>query len=149
MRIFYTLLTFMMLVTAPALAAVTITQPITFGEFVLRNNTAVRQMTINAKNQLTQDAAFITLVAPQRGSVNVSGFPTKTNLIINVTFNTLSSGSGDVFTVNNAVTFPTSVKTDNFGNASFFVGATLNTSGGGGFYPNATYNGLMTVSVNY
>ena len=143
-----TLLSFLIF-TLPAQAAITITHPLSFGEFALRNNTAVRRMTISAKGVLTKDAAFVTLVPPQRATVNVSGFPTKTNLIINVTFNSLSSGSGDLFTVVTPTIFPTNNKTDNSGNASFFVGATLRTSGGGGFYPNNTYNGLMTVTVNY
>ena len=43
---------------APAQAAVNITQPLTFGSFALRNNSAVRQMRITAQDVFTSDAAL-------------------------------------------------------------------------------------------
>lgn len=134
---------------APAHAAVNITQPLSFGSFALRNNSAVRQMRITAQDVFTSDAAFVTLVRPQRAVVNVSGFPARTNLIVNVTFNNLSSGVGDLFTIDTPTLFPNNLRTNNAGVLTFYVGATLRTSGTGSVYPNNTYSGLMNVSVNF
>lgn len=149
MRFLFLLLIGLSFFIAPAQAAVNITQPLSFGEFALRNNTARRQMRITAQDVFTKNAAFITLVRPQRAIVEVSGFPANTNLIVNVTFNSLSSGVGDLFTIDNPTLFPNTLRTNGSGNLTFYVGARLRTSGTGSVYPNNTYSGLMNISVNY
>ncbi len=148
MRFFLTIA--FLLLSLPAMAAVTVTQPLTFGEFALTDNSAPRSMSISALGVLSKDTQFVTIIPPQEAIVDVSGFPTKTNLIINITFNNLTSvDGGDSFTISTPNIRPNNPKTDNAGEITLRIGATLTTSGGGGFYPDSTYNGLMTVSVNY
>ena len=145
------LLSFLVLLALPIMAnaAVIETQALSFGEFAMRNNDASYDLTISPTGGISRDPIFLPFEDPQPGSYAVSGFPASTALIINVTFNDLTGGGTQNFTISSAVISPATVTTDGAGEASFNVGATLSSSGTGVVYSDSTYNGLMTVSVNY
>tara|TARA_B100000686_G_scaffold258199_1_gene270428 strand:- start:30 stop:488 length:459 start_codon:yes stop_codon:yes gene_type:complete len=133
-----------------ATAAINETQALTFGEFALSNNASSHQLTISPLGVVSKDQAVKLIVEPEEAVFDVSGFPGSTPLIINVSFNNLTSlDGGSAFTISNPSIWPAAVTTDPAGNATFNVGATLRTSGDGGFYPDSNYNGTMTVSVNF
>lgn len=144
------ILLFLVVAIPHARAAITETQALGFGEFALSNNAASHQLVVSPAGVISKDQEIKIISDPQEGVFEVSGFPPSTPLIINITFDNLMSGMGGAaFTISDPTTFPPTVVTDPLGGATFNVGATLNTSGDGGFYYDSDYNGIMTVSVNF
>jgi hypothetical protein len=137
--------------TQPAYSGIVEVVPLSFGQFIITDNTSVHNLTIQRNGNINEDPAFHILENPVRGTYNVSNFPVRTNLIIlaNVaSFSNLSNPS-QFFTVSAFATNPQNVKTNNNGEVSFDLAATLQTSGNGIMYEDANYTGTLVVSVNY
>ena len=134
----------------PSYAAVTTIQAMSFGEFVVKNNDAQYDVTINTSGSYTFDAAgFVEIAAPTEGIFDLDGM-TPSTAISSVVITQISplSGAGEDFEmVALQETHPGS--TDGSGVARITVGGTARTSGNGTLYVDQTFNGTLQIQINF
>ena len=141
---------YVFLATLPSYAGVTTIQALSFGEFVMKNNDAAYDITINTNSSFTFSAAgFIEITAPVEGIYDLDGMAPSTAIAsVTVTQVTPLSGSGfDLQMINFQETHPGS--TDGSGVARIEVGATARTNGLGGSYIDQTFNGTIQIQINF
>ena len=137
-------------VVSPVYAAVTTVQALSFGQFIMKNNDAVYDITLGTNSGVTFSAAgFIQIISPQEGIYDLDGMAPNTAIAsVTVTQVTPLSGSGfDMQLINFQETHPAS--TDGSGVARIEVGATARTNGLGGSYIDQTFNGTIQIQVNF
>lgn len=136
---------------AMAVPTLTIIDDITFGQFAVRNNDAVHTIVVDENNNFSHSAAgFVPVTDPQRGEFLLEDLPPNSPVTVSVadTSITLNGGGvGTAFSIRD-YTF-TSITTDGAGNATFYMGATLRTSGTGQYYESGSYSGTAVMTVNY
>jgi hypothetical protein len=139
---------------APGASAQTLTQDrtLTFGRFIMNNNSTQRDLVLNSNGSYTADPAYIFYAQePVLGRYIINN--QTPNAVMDVTFDLgLTSvaplgGGGPRFTLVNPYTVPAVVTTDGGGNATFEVGATLRSDGLGGVFPSDTYAGEFSITV--
>lgn len=136
--------------SSPVYAGVTTVQSLDFGEFVMKNNDAAYDITVNANGSYTFSAAgYIEITAPQEGVYDLDGMVPNT-AIVSVTVTQASSlaGSGfDLQMINFQETHPAS--TDGAGVARIEVGATVRNNALGGSYIDQSFNGSIQIQINF
>ena len=134
----------------PSYSVILETQGLGFGAFALRDNSSNHQIVIAPGGGITTDSEFVIIANGQPGSFDVSGFPDSTALILSAGNATLTSPlGGQPFSIVSPTFDPVAPVTDGLGNASFNLGATLQTSGTNGIYLDDNYSGTMTITVNF
>ncbi len=131
-------------------AQVTVQQALSFGEFIIKDNDAQYDITVNADGSYTYDSAgFIEITPPQRGVYLFEGLdPSRAITSVDVTQAIALVATGGVFQmVNFQETHPAS--TSPLGAAQIFIGATARSSGTGVMYPDRTYIGTVDITINY
>ncbi len=133
-------------------AAVSVEQPFVFGDYIVKNNNAVYDVTVNTDGSHSYDGAgFIEIIdtaAP--GIYNIDSLPVST-AIISVTVSQISpltgaSGPNFPFSAFQETHPPT---TDGLGVARITIGATVSTSGSGIAYIDDTYSGTIQITINF
>lgn len=136
----------------PAIAqTVVIVQPLEFGSFTVNDNNAIHSLTVQRTGAVNADAGYTVVDNPVPAEWSLTGFPSFTELVIEVTDVTnigKPSSRGEYFTLTNFTPTP-SLSTDNTGAATLRFGATLLTSGVGLNYTDGTYSGTYDVTINY
>jgi hypothetical protein len=145
---FWVLLVLMVWVPWSSAYAQTITrvQPLSFGTFALKNNSAVHTLRVSRTNVVTSDPAFIVIVAPTRGEYNLAGFPASTAFTVSIPDE--SFGAGATFTLDQ-FTPGVGLSFDSAGEANLRFGATLSTSGSGTMYTEGANDGTIDITINY
>ncbi len=136
--------------TQPSYAAVTTIQALSFGEFVVKDNAAQYNITINTNGTYTFDSAgFIELSNPQEGVFDLDGMTPSTAIVsVVITQIVPLSGAGESFQmINFQETHPGS--TDGSGVARITVGGTARTSGNGTSYVDQTLSGTVQIQINF
>ncbi len=139
-----------MLVSSISNAAVTTIQAFDFGEWVVKNNDAQHEITINTNGSYTYDSAgFIEISPPQEGIFDLDGMTPNTSIVSVVVtqFSPLSGSGIDFEMINFQETH--SASTDGLGVARITVGGTARTSGAGGSYVDQTFNGIVQIQINF
>ncbi len=148
--LFVIIFCFHMFIAGASYAAVTVVQALDFGEFVVKNNDAQYDITVNTNGSYSYDAAgFIEITAPQEGIYDLDGMAPSTAIVsVVITQLVALSGSGPDFQmINLQESSPAS--TDGAGVARIVVGGTAQTSGSGTLYTDQTFNGQLQIQINF
>ena len=131
-----------------AAAALAEVQPLSFGTFAIVNNLTVSTLAVpySGSNPVPSIKIY-PLVRAQPGHYQITGLPAFQPLTITINNFVLSVGGAEPFNVN-TFTFPALI-TDTNGEALLKVGATLNTTGSGTEYADATYTGSINITVSF
>ena len=133
-------------------AAQTLTQmhPLRFGRIVMHDNDAERNLRLLPSGNYSADPGFYVIdTPPQLGTFRIEGQQANSIMDISIVQTTTvnpTSGLG-YFSLVDFFTVPSTVITDNDGNVTFQIGATLRSNGMTGVYNNADYRGIFTISV--
>lgn len=125
-------------------------QPLSFGRVVMHDNSSPRDLRLLPNGNYSAGSGFYMMgPSPQLGTYRLENGAA--NAVMDVTFNlagsiTPDSGGAGFFTLVDFFTVPTNVITDNDGNVTFQVGATLRSNGSGTF-SNSDYTGALTITV--
>lgn len=144
---FYCVLLFL---SSSAYAGVTTVQSLAFGEFVMKNNDAAYDITVNPNGSYTFSAAgYIEITAPQEGVYDLDGMTPNTAIAsVTVTQTSSLAGSGfDLQMINFQETHPAA--TDGSGVARIEIGATVRNNALGGSYIDQTFNGSVQIQINF
>jgi hypothetical protein len=138
------------LVAAPAWADSTLTNivDLSFGTFGLANNNTPQTIVLTPGGMATYGAKIVDgPIPPKAGEYLLEGLTPDTLLDITVdnTILTRVDGGSPAFTISDYTT--NNPTTDEFGNATLFVGATLTTSGTGIHYESGAYAGTMDITI--
>lgn len=133
----------------PAVAAETEIVPLSFGRFVLADNSTSSTVTIriNGNNPLYSNNAY-PIEFGNAGEYLLSGLPAFTPLDITVAGVSLTTGGPQESLSIGSFTY-NDVTTDSNGEGTLFVGATLTSSGNGNAYVSTDYNGTITITINF
>jgi len=137
-----------LLVAKNVTAAITEVQELSFGTFALVDNATVSTLRIpyNGTNPVASSKLY-PLTRAQPGQYQISGMPSFQALIITINNFSLQVGAAEPFNVN-TFTYPALI-TDTNGEALLEVGATLNTTGSGTGYADATYTGTISITISF
>ena len=131
-------------------ADVTVIQALDFGEFIVKNNDAQHDITINPGGVYSYSGAgLVEISPPDDGVYDIDGLPPNSVITsINITqLNPLQGGTGEVFQMVNMQSSFSS--TDGSGVARIGIGGTARTSGNGNPYADQTYNGILQIQINF
>lgn len=135
-------------VTVTAHAGVTTTQDLSFGEYMVTNNTGVKTVTINADGSSSASAGLVEITPPEEGIYIIDGLPANDVIAsIDVSVSSLMADNGHVFTMDNFSTI--SGVTDGAGVATISLGASVHTSGTGESIRDGTYTGELDLQFNF
>lgn len=154
MRIFISLLLLLVVLSSGQAFAQSIgtTQAMSFGEAILMDNTAQREITLDQDGSYSNDPEYVfTTSTPVPGIYQLTG-DTAFRAISSVTIvvdQQLIGPGGFLFTIDNFdIDHPAT--TNALGEATIRVGARIRSSGLGGAYPTSgTFTGDLELSVNY
>ena len=126
-------------------------QRLDFGMLAVGENTTVSRFTYpQTGNNISIEGQFVLISRGTPGRYRFSGFPAFTTLSVSIVNTTLTAGETGIpnlLTVDNYIfAEPT---TDALGVAELSLGARLNTSGNGGSYVDAPYDGTTVLRVDY
>lgn len=137
-------------------------QQLSFGTFAILDNSAAHTIVVDPDNSVAYDPDLIPGTPANRGEYVFTGLPANTTFTLGVTIanpptdggvtldnqTALSTGGGQNFTVSNfAINVANEMITDNNGDATLHIGATLSTSGNGGFYNDGVFNGTYDITL--
>ena len=134
-----------------AAPAVTVSQTMLFGSYVMRPNNLGAAVQLSYNGSVVADNAFIPVNSnTQNGVIKFEGFVPNEPLNLTITFSpdplTLSCNCPSPnFVVDNFQVDPANVITDGIGQAFVRFGARLTAQGGG--YTQQNYSGTITVDV--
>ncbi|NQZ14283.1 MAG: DUF4402 domain-containing protein [Alphaproteobacteria bacterium] len=123
-------------------------RPLNFGRFALVDNGAPRTLQLLPSGLFTADPQYMFLIDPRAGNITVSGYPPATPLSVSISTTTLNNGGGASFNTISTFTDPAVITTDATGEATFDIGATLRSDGGGSTHSNGNFNGSYTITVS-
>ena len=132
---------------------INVTQALDFGEAILTDNFAQREIIVASDGTFSHDPEYVVVTNPEEGIYQLTGdLPNRPIASVTIIVNQELIGPGGFqFTIDNFdIDHPT--QTNNFGEATIRVGARIRSSGVGGFYAypdGGTFNGDLTLSVNY
>ncbi len=131
-------------------AAVVTVQAFDFGEWILKNNNAQHEITVNVNGSYAFDSAgFIEISPPQPGIYDIDGLTPSTAISsVDITRISVLSGTGPWFDIIN-LQESHSATTDAGGVARVTVGGTAQTSGSGALYADQTFNGVVQIQINF
>jgi len=132
-----------------------------FGTFAITNNTAPHAMVVPYDGSpATYDPEIIPNTDPQRGEYALENLPPNVTFYVGVQVpnpgdggvtmdnpTAVSGSTGPGLTVSNFTA--SDVTTDNNGDATLYIGATLTTSGNGAMYATDTFNGSYDITFYY
>ncbi len=137
------------LVTSVRAQTVQELEPLSFGTFVVTSNAAASTLTVPLNGAVSSTGNLIVLVPGNRARYRVGGLPG--NTIVGIDINSLPLFGATVpasqFCQITAFSHPLTVTTNASGEAIFFVGATLSTSGNGVPYTDNTYTGMIDITA--
>jgi hypothetical protein len=132
---------------APAHAfTLTEDQPIDFGRFIVAHNTGATSVVLTTAGEINSNGSILVYKDAQAGAYTITGAPPLAALTITITPDPLdlTIANNRFFRVDNFTV--SSNTTDNSGELTFTVGATI-TSDGDGTYNAANYKGHYIVTV--
>ena len=149
--VFLVLGVFAGILVRPALAwaGITVIQALSFGEFVIKDNSAQYDLTINPDGTYTYDpAGFVMIQAPREGIYDIDGLPPSAIItsVVVTQIGPLQNVGEDLEMVNYQTL---NGNANGAGVAQVVVGATARTSGSGTAYIDQTYTGTLQVTLNY
>jgi hypothetical protein len=133
--------------------AITSVSDLSFGTIAVLKNDGVSEIRISTTNQTFLTNHIRVLVPGQRAEYLISGYPAFTQLFTSANITNTETfspaPSSEQFTLSALDVVP-SVTTDASGNATIFVGGTLQTSGtGSGQYYDTDYTVFFELTVNF
>ena len=121
--------------------------PLSFGEIVIPSFAVVARVTINPSGGFSYNNAYL-LTNPQRGEYSISGAPPNTFYNIVLPPSILLAAGGTTFLLDDLAATPgPPYVTDASGNDNFVISGRLQSQGGGVPYPDATYNGILPITL--
>jgi hypothetical protein len=142
----------LLLYSSISYATVTPINELSFGTIVVRDNSSVGQISISSNNQISFTNELRVLDFGGRGEYFISDYPAFTQVFIAATIlasdTSSPAPSSQQFTLSSLTTEP-SVTTNASGEATFFVGGVLETSGVNGFYYDTDYSVVYQITVNF
>lgn len=164
MRWFFAIFTAVLIYgTSASAQTMTEVQPLSFGTFAILNNNAVQTITVAPNNSTVYDPDIIADVEAQRGHYLLEDLPANVTFYLGVSVSNPPNdgglildnaspitGGGQAFQlINFTVNTANEVVTDGNGDADFYIGATLITTGNGTTYPDGVYNGTYDITFFY
>ena len=123
-------------------------QELTFGEGVIKDNSAQYEIVVDTDGSYTNDPEIALISFPQEGIYTFDGLQSQPITVI-VTVQQQLIGTGLDFVIDN-ITVDAPATTDPSGTATIRVGARMQTTGDGFSYNNSnSYSGLINVDVSY
>lgn len=123
--------------------------PLSFGRFVVANNGSVSTLRVrhDGRAQVVSGSIY-PIEFGTAGEYYLSGYPAFTPLTISISgFDLSTDGPTEEFTISD-FTFE-DVTTDENGEATLIVGATISTSGNGNSYVNSTYDATINITITF
>lgn len=149
-KMLFLIMVFGIIVESPVYAGITTIQALSFGSFIVKNNNAQYDITVNTNGSYTFDAAgFIEIAPPQEGIFDLDGMtPLNSVTSVTVTQTIPLSGGGEGFQMVNLQESHTTI-VNLAGEIRVTVGGTARTSGNGNPYMDQTYNGQLEIQINF
>lgn len=133
---------------SPVRADISVIQALDFGEWVVTNNAAPRSVSVATDGSYNHAPQLIMLNPPQEGIYLIDGLPPGGTInSIDVTMIQPMQHGGQSFTMDNFDTVAADPDID--GETTLTLGARASTGGGGGGYPDGTYNGQLLITINF
>ena len=130
-------------------AAVTTVQALDLGTFLMLNDDAQHEITINTNGSYSYDSGFVLIVAPQEGIFDLDGLDSlRAVSSVTASQNSPISGGTGSFEMYDFQTSHPGV-TDADGTLEVTVGMTVSSSGTGTSYSDTTRTGSIQLTVNY
>ena len=130
--------------------SISTTQALDFGEAVLLDNTAVREIILDQDASYSSDPEYVFVTNPVPGIYQLTGeLPFRAIVSVTIVVDQQMLGAGHQFTIDNFdIDHPPA--TNGSGEATIRVGARMQSSGTGSTYPTSTsFVGDLELSVNY
>lgn len=151
---YYALLVLVLVFAGSPAAAQTLTEDrrLSFGRFVMTDNSVARDLVLHSNGSYTADPAYIFYAEePILGRYIINGQLANTTMDITIDVAATSiaptGGGGPRFVLVSPFTVPGTVVTDNNGDATFEIGATLRSDGFGGAFQSDSHSGQFTITV--
>jgi hypothetical protein len=150
MRLFVILLLIISPFSQVFAQTISVVQPLSWGEAVLTDNTAQREIVIATDGNFTNDPEFLIIENPDVGVYQLTGdLPNRPIASVTVTVDRQMQGGGQEFTLDSFTTSHPAT-TDGSGNATINVGGRMLSSGSGTPYNTSQpFTADLTLSVNY
>lgn len=137
----------------PVLAAenITITQHLSFGSFILKDNKAAHTVTVTPAGNATFAPEIVPLVDPVNGIYQLEGFNPNADLSVLIdppSVALVCSCGGPQLTLDNFDLQPATPHTDPAGAAVIYLGARLRTDGTQAPYHQGNFTGQISIIVN-
>tara|TARA_R110001583_G_C5654777_1_gene409107 strand:+ start:684 stop:1097 length:414 start_codon:yes stop_codon:yes gene_type:complete len=134
-----------------ALASALIEERLSFGTFAVSDNSVTSTLIITDEGRTFSTGSINVVRDGQPAVIRLSNYPTYTVLFLTPNTPAVSQTQSGVSPLMTLVELyiPNSITTDALGEATFFVGGKLETSGQGGSYQDTDYFFNLSFSVNY
>ena len=127
-------------------------QRLDFGTLAITTNAAPNTLVVTPLGGATYGTGYVYIAAVKSGRYRLTGYPAYTDISVTLTATPLQLASGvpgEALTVSLATTQPQLLHTDQNGEVTFDLGATLTTSGSGQPYQDGAYAGLPMLTLNF
>lgn len=135
----------------PCLAQdVTEVTPLSFGDIALTSYSNVARITITGAGSVSTNSYVYLITQPSRGEYSVTSAPANSAYTVTLPLSVNVQGPGGVyFILDNFEVSPSLHVTNPSGEDTFYIGARLQTQGGGVNYQDGNYNGAVTVTLAF
>lgn len=126
------------------------TRAMDFGRIALTTYDQVGTLTLDPDGSYTASSEIVVIDAPVPARFEGGGFPANTAATLVVTDGNATlggGGTGQIFTVKDYVSSPSTLVSNGAGDLIFDLGATLRSEGDGNSYTDGDYSADITVSV--
>lgn len=128
---------------------ITETQRLNFGTWLISSNASNYSITVQPNGSYSNSPQLVMLSPPSPGVYSVTGLPPFATIlsVVVVMSQPLEAPAAESFTMDN---FQSIIPDANgAGNTTLTLGARANTSGNGNGYNDATYGGVLDVTINF
>ncbi len=140
------------MLAAPPCQAQDITEisPLTYGEIALTSYSNVARITILGSGAVSTNAYVYLLSPAERGEYRVTGAPANSAYTVSVPLTVdLIGPGGHYFRLDNFQISPALHVTNASGEDTFYIGARMQSQGGGVVYSDGNYNGVVTITLAF
>lgn len=135
----------------PCLAQdITEVTPLSFGDIALTSYNNVARITITGAGSVSTNSYVHLITQPTRGEYSVTSAPANAAYTVTLPLSVNVQGPGGVyFILDNFQVSPALHTTDASGEDTFYIGARLQTQGGGVNYLDGNYDGAVTITLAF
>ncbi len=124
--------------------------PLSYGEIALTSYSNVARITITGAGSISTNSYVYLISQPTRGEYAVTGAPPNSAYTITPPLSVNVQGPGGrFFTLDNFEISPALPVTDALGEDTFYMGARLQSQGGGVIYMDGAYDGVVVLTLAF